>query len=99
MPRQAEHLTAAADAYALADETIKAAEKIKDASREAFIKDGRDVFYTSDGRPITRRDATRSGFDMKAALTVEKIAKALEPFKTLTAYATFSVSKRERAEA
>lgn len=93
---QAKHLTEAADAYAAADAAIKAAEKQKEAARDVFLKDGRDVFYTSDGRPITRRDVEREGLDMKAAKADAKIAAALEPFKTLTKYATFSVSKRAK---
>lgn len=94
MPKQAQHLTQAADAYAAADAAIKAAEKQKEAAREVFLKDGRDVFYTSDARPITRRDAERGGYDIKAATQDAKLAAALEPFKTLSKYATFSVSKR-----
>jgi len=99
MPKQAAHLTQAADAYASADAAIKAAEKIKEASRDVFLADGRDVFYTSDMRPITRRDVEREGLDMKAAKADPKIAAALAPFKTLTQYATFSVSKRAKEAA
>lgn len=99
MPKQAAHLTQAADAFARADAAIKAAEKEKEAAREVFLKDGRDVFYTSDNRPITRRDAERGGYDIKSATADAKIAAALEPFKTLSKYATFSVSKRATADA
>lgn len=93
---QAKHLTRAADQYAAADAAIKAAEKLKDAARAVFLKDGRDVFYTSGGVPITRRDMQRESIDLAEARKVEAIAEALEPFKRLTPYATFSVSKRER---
>lgn len=101
MPKQKQALTLAADDFAAADELIKAMEAQKERARDVFKRDGGAVFYTSDGRAITRRDMTRTDVDTKAAAASDpKIAKALEAFKRVTSYCTFSVAKKtESADA
>lgn len=100
MTRQAAQITTAADTFALADEIIKNAEADKAKARAVLLASGRDVVYTTDGRAITRRDASRSTCDLKAARQDAKIDAALRAYDGSTAYVTFSVSKgRPEAEA